>query len=166
MMGTSDVLIRNASVDDSAVIVGFIRAMLQDMASAGGHEVNPDETFWSAFPALIVDAIQDADRLYLLAESSGTTVGYLEGKAARLYDVFVPRRRFHIRGVYVIPEKRRQGIATGLVQEALRWAVEQECQEADLNVLLGNEASGFYQKIGFATFQHEMRMKLPTTACR
>lgn len=83
-MGTSDVQIRSASTNDSAVIVLFVRAMLQDMASVGGHDVNPDETFWSGFRGMIVEAIQDADRLYLLAEASGTIVGYLEGKATSL----------------------------------------------------------------------------------
>ena len=52
-----------------------------------------------------------------------------------------------------------------LVQDALQWAVEQECQEADLNVLLENQAKGFYEKLGFGAFQHEMRMELPTNAC-
>jgi ribosomal protein S18 acetylase RimI-like enzyme len=162
MMVTSDILIRNATANDSDVIVLFIRAMLQDMASVGGHDVNPDETFWSRFLSTIVESIQEADRLYLLAEVSGTIVGYIEGKSARLYDVFAPKKSFHISGVYVVPERRRQGIATMLVQEALQWAVGQECQEADLNVLLENQAKGFYEKLGFGAFQHEMRMELPT----
>ena len=128
-----------------------------------GHDVNPDEAFWSKFREMIVEAIRDRERLYLLAEVQGIIAGYLEGKATELDDVFAPKRSFHISGVYVVPERRRQGIATMLVQEALRWAVEQKCQEADLNVLLGNEAKGFYQKVGFRAFQYEMKMELPTS---
>ena len=93
-MVTPDILVRNATANDSDVIVLFIRAMLQDMASVGGHDVNPDETFWSRFLSTIVESIQDANRLYLLAEASGTIAGYIEGKSSRLYDVSLPRRAF------------------------------------------------------------------------
>lgn len=162
-MGMADVRVRYATDNDSEVIVLFFRAMLQDMASLGGHEVNRDETFWSGFRASTVEAINAPDRLYLVAEEPGRIVGYLEGKVASLYDVFAPKRSFHISGVYVVPERRGQGIATSLVQKGFRWAVERECHEADLKVLLGNDAKGLYEKLGFAVFQHEMRMKLPTS---
>ena len=72
------------------------------------------------------------------------------------------KKCFHISVVYVISEFRQQGIATALVQEALRLACDQGCQEADLNVLFNNEkARHLYKKLGFNVFQYQLRIKLP-----
>jgi ribosomal protein S18 acetylase RimI-like enzyme len=84
----------------------------------------------------------------------------LEGNIARPYEVFARQKIFHISNVYVIPEARRRGIATALVQEALAWARDQECRETDLNVLCTNEkARQLYKKLGFNVFQYQLRIK-------
>ena len=153
--------IRNANDQDCELIVHFLRAALQDMEAAGGHAVNSDETFWRGFAAKIFQTLQHSDRLYLLAQTGNVVVGYLEGKSGALHEVFAPKRNFHLSAIYVMPEARNQGIATSLVQMALRWAKEQGCREADLNVLVNNSnAKGLYKKIGFTVFRYEMRMQL------
>jgi len=101
----------------------------------------------------------------LLAQEGSDVVGYLEGKINKLHEVFSYKRSFHINAVFVNPESRQRGIATLLVKEALRYASEQGCQEADLNVLFNNDkAKGLYKKLGFKVFRYELRMKLPTMA--
>ena len=154
--------IRNANVRDCELIVRFLRAALQDMEAAGGHNVNTDETFWRDFTAKVFRSIQHNDRLYLLAHIENEVVGYLEGKSRALHEVFVPKRTFHLNVIYVVPQARNQGIATSLVHTALQWATERGCREADLNVLANNrKAKGLYKKIGFSVFRYEMRMQLP-----
>jgi len=133
------------------------------MESVGGHEVNPDESFWQRYGEKIFEFIRKGDRLYLLAQEGSDVVGYLEGKINKLHEVFSHKRSFHINAVFVIPESRQRGIATLLVKEALRYASEQGCQEADLNVLFNNDnAKGLYKKLGFKVFRYELRMKLPS----
>lgn len=155
--------IRQANDRDCESIVRFVRAALHEMASVGGHVVNADESFWLRYGEKVAEDIQKGDRLYLLAQTDSSVVGYLEGKTIGLQALFAPKKCFHISLVYVIPESRQQAIATSLVKEALRWAIEQGCKEADLNVLVNNEnARRLYGKIGFKKFQHELRMKLPT----
>jgi len=135
------------------------------MESVGGHEVNRDEIFWQRYGGKIVEFIRDGNRLYLLAESDSDVVGYLEGKIVKLPEVFSRKKSFHMSAVYVIPEYRQRGIATLLVKDAFRWASEQGCLEADLNVLLNNDkAIGLYKKFGFKIFRYELRMKIPTMA--
>ena len=159
----TNIQIRNANDRDCELIFQFLRATLQDMEAAGGHIVNSDETFWRNFTAKVVRTIQHNDQLYLLAQTGNVVVGYLEGKSSALHEVFAPKRNFHFNAIYVVPEARNQGIATALVQKALRWATEQGCQEADLNVLVNNSnAKGLYKKLGFTVFRYEMRMQLPT----
>jgi len=122
-----DIRIRHADNRDCQSIVRFVRATLQDMASVGGHEVNSDEIFWQRYGEKIVEFIRQGDRLYLLAQTGSSVLGFLEGKIIKLNEVFAHNKCFHISAVYVIPESRQRGIATSLVQEALGWASEQGC---------------------------------------
>jgi len=157
--------IRHADDSDYPTIVCLVRATLQDMESVGGHEVNQDENFWRKYADKIIQSIRKGDRLYLLAQTDRSIVGFLEGKIVKPNEVFTHRKIFHISLVYVILESRRQGIAASLAKEALRWASGQGCHEADLNVLLNNEkGSRLYKKLGFNLFQYQFRMKLPTSA--
>ncbi len=159
----ANIHLRNANDRDCELIVRFLRAALLDIEAAGGHVVNADEKFWRDFSVKVSQTIQHNDRLYLLAQNENVAVGYLEGEAATLHEIFAPKKSFHLSAVYVEPEARNQGIATLLVEKGLRWAVEQGCLEADLNVLVNNEkAKGLYNKLGFTVFRYEMRKQLPT----
>ena len=157
--------IRHADDRDVQLITGFTQATLQEMESAGGDQSNHDKTFWKMYAENIIRFIRKDDRLYLLAQTESSIVGFLEGKMFELPEVFAYKKCFHISVVYVISESRQQGIATALVQEALRWACDQGCQEADLNVLFNNEkARHLYKKLGFNVFQYQLRIKLPANA--
>jgi len=157
--------IRHADDRDGQCITGFIRAALRDMASVGGYEVRRDDGFWLNYAENIVEFIRQGARLYLLAQTDHRIAAFLEGNIVRPYEVFTRQKIFHISIVYVIPEARRQGIATALVREALAWAGDQGCREADLNVLFTNEkARHLYKKLGFNVFQYQLRIKLPAKA--
>ena len=153
----SDIVIRNAQTDDCEVIAAFIRMMLKEMSDMGGHPVNQNESFWKSFRDIVLSAIENSDRIYLIAENNDRPVGFFEGRVDMLYEVFEAKKSFHISSVYVNPDKRNDGIATNLIRAALRWATEQGCQEADLNILVNNNnAKGLYKNFGFTVFQHEM----------
>jgi GNAT superfamily N-acetyltransferase len=162
--GVSGVVIRKAKTVDCEVIVSFIRMMLKEMSDMGGHPENQDESFWKSFIDIVLPAIENSDRLYLIAENNDGPVGFFEGRVDMLYKVFEPKKSFHINSVYMIPEKRNNGIATSLIRAGLSWATARGCQETDLNTLINNsKAQGLYKKVGFTIFQYEMRMRLPTS---
>jgi ribosomal protein S18 acetylase RimI-like enzyme len=162
--GVSDVIIRKAKTDDVEVIVSFIRMMLKEMSDMGGHPENQDESFWKSFIDIVLPAIENSDRLYLIAENNDGPVGFIEGRVDILFKVFEPKKSFHINSVYVNPEKRNKDIATNLLRAGLSWATEKGCQETDLHTLFNNsKAQGLYKKVGFTIFQYEMRMQLPTS---
>ena len=165
--GVSDIVIRKAKTDDCEVIVSFIRMMLKEMSDMGGHTENKNDSFWKSFIDIVLPAIENSERLYLIAENNDGPVGFFEGRVNMLYEVFEPKKSFHINSVYVIPEKRNNGIAKSLIRAALRWASEKGCQEADLNILINNKnAKSLYGSFGFTVFQNEMRMQLPTSQFR
>ena len=133
----------------------------------GGHTENKNDSFWKSFIDIVLPAIENSERLYLIAENNDGPVGFFEGRVNMLYEVFEPKKSFHINSVYVIPEKRNNGIAKSLIRAALRWAPEKGCQEADLNILINNKnAKSLYESFGFTVFQNEMRIQLPTSQFR
>ena len=161
----SDIVIREAEPDDCEIIASFIRIMLKEMSDIGGHPVNQNSSFWESFRDVVLSATENSDRLFLIAENNDHPVGFIEGRVGMLYEVFEPKKSFHISSVYVSPKKRSGGIARSLIEAALRWASGKGCQEADLNVLINNKnAKSLYESFGFAVFQHEMRMQLPASA--
>jgi len=159
----SDIFIRKARIDDCEVIVAFISSMLKEMSDMGGHPLRQNEAFWISFRNIVLSAIKSLERLYLIAEDNEGHIGFLEGRVNKLYEVFEPKKSFHISSIYVNPDKRNCGVATNLIRAGLRWAAEKGCQETDLNILVNNKkAKGLYKKLGFTIFRHEMRMQLPT----
>ena len=144
-----DIQIRHADDRDGQLITG-------------GDHINRVKIFWQQYAENIAEFIGRDARLYLLAQTDRSIVGFLEGKIVKPPEVFIHQEIFDIRIIYVIPEARRQGIATALLREALAWAGDQGCREADLNVLFTNEkARHLYKKLGFYVFQHQLRIKLP-----
>lgn len=164
-MITMELRIRHARAGDCPTIASFIQGMLRDMESVGGDPINPDLNFWNTYRERLVELIRKDDRLYLLARTGNRIAGFLEGQINDIHEVFVSKQAFHISVVYVIPEFRQNGIATALVQNALRWASGKGCREADLNVLSDNaSARGLYEKLGFEVYRFALRINLPLTA--
>ena len=155
-----DLQIRHADENDSDSISCFIREMLKDMESIGGHRVNPDAHFWSNLHEKITEATKDINRLYLFAQIKNEPIGFFEGKINMLNEVFSPKKVFRIRAIYVVPDRRNKGIAASLMKKALKWASERGCEQADLDVLINNKAKGLYEKFGFKVFQQEMQLTL------
>jgi ribosomal protein S18 acetylase RimI-like enzyme len=157
-----DIQIRHADDRDGQLISGFTRAALQAMESAGGDPINHDTIFWQQYAENIVASIRHDARLDLLAQTDRRAVGFLAGEIVQPHEVFIGQKIFHIRILYVVPEARRRGIATALVRDALKWALDRGCPEADLNVLFDNEkARQLYKKLGFDVFQYQLRTQLP-----
>ena len=122
----SDVVIRKAKTDDCEVIVSFIRMMIKEMSDMGGHPENQDEYFWKSFIDTVLPAIENSDRLYLVAENNDGPVGFFEGRVDMLYQVFEPKKCFHINSVYVIPEKRNKVSGHGVGTARIKSKQDQE----------------------------------------
>lgn len=60
----------------------------------------------------------------------------------------------HITNIAILPEYQRRGLASLLIAEAEKFALENECQTMSLEVRITNlEAQSLYQKLGFDTRQ-------------
>jgi GNAT superfamily N-acetyltransferase len=157
------VSIREATAGDASTITGFLRSMVNEMASLGGHSVSQEKATWETVERVTRAQIGEQDHRYLLAETiqpEPAAVGIAEAGVVDLHPVFEPRRVLHIHALYVRDSYRRRGIGQELLQAILDWGRSRGCVEAELNTLLANPARSLYEKLGFRAFEIEMRRQL------
>lgn len=144
-------------------VIEFLQAMLDEMASFGGHVLQDPHSISRWFRDSIQSQIESPDHLFLGAElnsSSSQLIGVLEASIKELSPVFLPKSSLHISAIYVVPEHRRSGVARSLMEAAFKWGQDKGCTEADLNVLRNSPAKLLYEGLRFEDFQIEMRRKL------
>jgi ribosomal protein S18 acetylase RimI-like enzyme len=159
----TEIFIREASLADAPVVANFIRLMLEEIASMGGHRITESDEEWKRFEELIEERLNNKDCVYLLAHAAKPTphsIGVVEAQVVTLSGVFEPKKSLHIRSVYVLDEHRRKGVARALLESVLDWGKESGCVEADLNVLSGNPAFHLYKELGFCESEIKMVRKL------
>lgn len=144
-----DIVIREATVDDATLVVQFLRTMLEEMATMGGHPVANDSKAWSSFQEHIrLEMVKD-ERIFLIAENANEPVGLAEASIRSDMPIFEPLHLLHIHAVYVLNAYRSKGIGQALLNAILAWGRDRGCKEVELNVLATNPARALYKKVGF-----------------
>ncbi len=131
-------VIREARPEDLAEIIGI------NMISLREHY---PEYFWR-------DHLRLWGKAFLVAELGGRIVGYIMTRVERSIGHFgslIPRKLGHIVSIAVLPQFRRRGIATKLMEEALKRLKEiYGVKEVYLEVRVSNlPAIKLYEKLGF-----------------
>ncbi len=163
---SQNVHIRRANTSDVPTVARFLRAMVEEMASLGGHPVARDDEAWTQIKHAISQELENGDHLCLLAEvpesgpDPGIAIGLVEARAMAMAPVFRPTPMLHIHALYVVDAYRREGIGQALLDAALAWGRDKGCTEVELNVLVNNPARVLYEKMGFQALQVEMVRRL------
>ncbi|MBE9182759.1 GNAT family N-acetyltransferase [Oculatella sp. LEGE 06141] len=155
--------IRKLSYHETETIVEYLQAMLDEMASFGGHVFQNSDAGSTWLRDCIQSQINSPDHLFLGVEldaAPSQLIGILEASIAHLPPVFLPKASLHIHAIYVVPTHRRSGVARSLMEEAFQWGQDKGCTEVDLHVLQNSPAKSLYEGLGFGAFQIEMRRKL------
>jgi GNAT superfamily N-acetyltransferase len=153
------VQIRCATHEDVPLVTRFIRSMVEEMATLGGHAVSTVEASWTVMAQGVTDDLAHPEHGYFLAEQGGaspTPLGMVAAHIRTLAGAFAPTQTLHISAVYVVPTARRQGLAQRLLHTAFAWGRHSGCVEADLNVLVHNPARTVYERLGFTAFEFHM----------
>lgn len=132
--------IRPATPDDADEIMGLIQALAEFEQLT--HEVTGT-----------ADLLRDhlgGDRPAveaLAAEQDGTLVGY--ALYFQNYSTFRTRPGLFLEDLFVLPEYRRQGIATALIKKLAAIALDRQCARFEWVVLDWNErAIAVYENLG------------------
>ena len=155
--------LRKARLGDTEIAIDFLLAMLNEMASLGGHPIANGSKASDWLHERFISAIDDPDHLFLLAEPKdpeANPIGLVRASTTQPHPVFRATRVLHIHSIYVEPDYRRKGVARRLIGAALQWGRAHDCVEAELNALEGNPARHLYESLGFRIFEFEMRQSL------
>ena len=113
------------------------------------HECLP-ENYTTFF---FMDLHERYPETFIVAEQDGKLVGYILCRietGLSGFDRLGISKKGHVISIAVLPESRRQGMATALMQEALKNMLHYKAKECYLEVRLGNEeAVKLYTKLGF-----------------
>jgi ribosomal protein S18 acetylase RimI-like enzyme len=116
--------------------------------------------------------LREALSKIITSDDSEIFVAEVAGKLAGLIEVYVRQdpdeatlvqhQYAELQSLMVLAPFRRNGIGTGLVEVARRWAREKGATEMRLGVWEFNEAAReFYETVGFKTLKRRMVAELP-----
>ena len=112
------------------------------------------ETTFTPYPSHPFDPSLVTDHTALLAEEDGTILGtvYVNTSSTDFGYVF---------GLYVVPERRRQGIAQRLMHEVAQLLAEEGRSYIVLSVDAPNDqAHAFYTRLGFEDAARTLRVEV------
>jgi GNAT superfamily N-acetyltransferase len=141
--------IRFATEGDAATILGFIRALAEYEKMPDAVEVNE---------ATLAAQLRGSPPPFecLLAEESGDAVGF--ALLFHTYSTWRGRRGLWLEDLFVLPERRREGIGKRLLDFVVALARERQCGRVEWPVLDWNQpAIDFYRSYG-ATLLEEWRI--------
>jgi GNAT superfamily N-acetyltransferase len=157
----NEIVVRDAGIEDVALIAQMIRQMVEDMARYGGHAPASDEAASQKIEAMVADELKGDANKYLIAESAnGEPLGVTNAELISLENVFAPKKTIHVHVVYVLPKYRRRGVASALLRRILDWGRTVDAELCTLNVLAGNPARSLYDKNGFSKFELKLARSL------
>lgn len=132
--------IREATAEDEpAIVEELLRPSYRE-----SEEIAPE--FNELDEAAVVEAdcgrwLDHDDRVLFVAEIDGTLVGHVSGLVTDAPAIFARGAQVHIDGLYVKPDRRREGVASALVDRIEAWAGERGCEHLGVTVHADNEAA-------------------------
>jgi ribosomal protein S18 acetylase RimI-like enzyme len=131
------VSVREATAADEPTLLAFTKAIFEE---------NWDRP-WR--PPEITPAIFDG-KLVLVAEDEGETIGYAFGEIA-------PNGYAHVNIVYVVPERRREGVTRALIAEFAGRARAAGAEHLTLDVATRNEVGQeVWRRLGFTEWARRL----------
>ena len=103
----------------------------------------------------LAQAVEHPAAVVMLAEDEGREgpVGYCVGSLQEPPALFRPELYTYISDLYVVPEYRRQGIGTGLVERVRGWGYLKGAFAVSLIAPAGSPAVGMAERIGLRPMQ-------------
>jgi GNAT superfamily N-acetyltransferase len=147
---------RRATADDLEILITLRLAFLAELSGA-----NPaDSALRSAISEYFTKSIAGGGFAAFLAQAGGRTVSV----GGLIYDQHAPSNRNptgregYIMNMYTLPEFRRRGIGSRILEMLIAEARENQCGKIALHAAGG--ARGIYEKFGFSPVDAEMRLKI------
>jgi ribosomal-protein-alanine N-acetyltransferase len=101
-------------------------------------------------PGFFLELYRNYPKTFIVAEVEGRIVGYVMCRIERAISLRGFLTRGHVVSIAVLPNYRRRGIGTALMEKAMEGMIEYGAKEAYLEVRTSNiPAMNLYRKLGF-----------------
>ena len=88
-------------------------------------------------------------RIWVVEGDDGDLVGYTCASVKSSPPIFTRGATLSVAELYVVPDRRGEGLADALLDRAAAWGEERDCERLGLSVNAGNErARAFYERRG------------------
>lgn len=147
---------RQAKTPDLKALLPLVEAYAREQQA--GMPVNQlNEQFMEYVRSGIAQALEHPAAVVMVAELTGgekpVPVGYAVGMLQEPPPVFEPEPYTFVTDLYVVPEHRRQGVGTALVERVRGWGWVKGVNRISLAIPVGSPAQGLYEKLGFKPIQ-------------
>jgi ribosomal protein S18 acetylase RimI-like enzyme len=156
MTGTRSarVTVRAATIKDLDTVVALRVALLREHAANPVYRrLRPDVT--SRARRLFTQQLNSPGEVTFLAERADRAVGILRCVESTGSPLLLPAHYAYVSSVYVLPDARRAGVLTALMEHAEAWAREAGLEEFRLHsVATGDAANSAWDALGFEIVEH------------
>ena len=147
---------RRATAEDAEALAALRMAFLAEVSGAGADPV-------------LQRSIQDYFRRAIPAEEIVVFVAVADSQiiatSGVIFHVHAPSNRnptgreAYVMNMFTLPEWRKRGIATRLLQTVIDHSAQNNCRKISLHIVPGGRS--LYEKSGFRAIETEMRLDLP-----
>ena len=158
---TETIQIRTATRHDRAVLGRLWQELMEFH-----YRLDPDifglaENALSCWLEWIAQAMEDDNRIVLVAEAEGTLLGYIHGTVDERPPVYEERRHGTICEICVGEDWRRRGVGGKLVGALFEWSRGRGLPEVHIGAAACNPvSSAFWRAMGFRPHMVQMRRQL------
>lgn len=138
-------MIRPATTKDLDQLVPLVAASdLYQKKELEREQVN-EEVIVANTKQVVADFLKKNDWRYFVAEEENKIIGYVLVSVDSAYT-----KAGSLSDLYVVPAKRRQGVARSLIEKGLAWLKEQQVNSVTIAVHQDNESAlKLYRSFGF-----------------
>lgn len=141
---------------DLKALVPLVEAYAQEQASQVPINQLADN-FMEFARSGIAQAVEHPAACVMVAEETDgdqqRIVGYACGMVQEPPPIFQPELYTFVSDLYVVPEYRRRGVATALVERIRGWGWVKGINRLSLVLPVNSSALGLYEKLGFKPIQ-------------
>jgi GNAT superfamily N-acetyltransferase len=155
--------VRRATVPDLAHLRAFFCALQEEQQATHPvtyPQVSPDDP--DAFVLSMFRALERPSVMIAVAEADGEPVGFLAGEVLER-EIGLPRKFGHAHYLYVVPSRRKSGVAAALIAYAVGWGQGQGATFAECYGLAGDDA---WARRGFKPLLTRYYLPLETVAAQ
>ncbi|WP_227377376.1 GNAT family N-acetyltransferase [Haladaptatus halobius] len=153
--------IRRLRADELVTLVDDLwLPFAREMAAVDDFDTLAEQGVRREIHSYVTERFSDDDVATYVADDA-ELVGYVTVEKRSSPSVFARGQRGYVDGLYVVPKRRRERIASYLLARAEAWARRRGCDHLSLDVHAENEtARSLYDDGEFETKRHRMTKRL------